>query len=276
MSRTQTATEKEEKKVKPQVDLCPRWTLERECYATALIRDMKTHKMVQWPYQSSDIVAENTYNMFLEKVTDPDTGYFYPKRDSEGKAVKTTPDNIPKYVVRTIIRIKRKDKSEYLLSKGSFIGYDSLGDEVSHYVPYPERWTQVNFIYAKDWDPKRKSIVKNCMGPGQNEEIYTLEFNEKNLKSLFDNRINDYIDFVVKEEQSSTPKHVAREPNINDTFKLFLKPFDYLYNATYISAEMKAQYRQEAIDQGLLSAPSSTTTTGATSTRSPPSTGTYS
>jgi hypothetical protein len=72
MSRTQTAAA-EEKKVKPQVDLNPRWTLERECYKHALIRDMKTHKMVQWPYQSSDIVAENKYNMFLDKVTDPDT-----------------------------------------------------------------------------------------------------------------------------------------------------------------------------------------------------------
>jgi hypothetical protein len=37
---------------------------------------------------------------------------------------------------------------------------------------------------------------------------------------------------------------------------------------------MKAQYRQEAIDQDLLSSPS--TTTSATITRTPPSTGTYS
>ena len=86
-------------------------------------------------------------------------------------------------------------------------------------------------------------------------KVYTLEFNESNLKSLFDKRINDDIDWVVKEEQNGTPVHVAREPNVKDTFRNFLKPFSYLYNAEYITPEMKAQYRQEAIDQGLLSAP---------------------
>lgn len=100
--------------------------------------------------------------------------------------------------------------------------------------------------------------------------------NIKNLKSLFDRRINDDIDWVLKEEQSGTPKHIAREPNVNDTFKLFLKPFEYLYNASYLSPEIKAQYRQEAIDQGLLSAPAAAATAAtATSTRAMPSTGTY-
>lgn len=142
MSRSHTKEEEtEEKKKQPQVDLWPRWALERACYKDALIRDINTGKMVQWPYQSSDIVAENKYNIFLDKVVDTDTGYFFLKRDAEGKPVKTTPDNVPKYLVRTIIRIKRRDKSEYLLSKGNFIGYDSLGDEVSLYVPFLEKWT---------------------------------------------------------------------------------------------------------------------------------------
>ena len=78
----------------------------------------------------------------------------------------------------------------------------------------------------------------------------------------------------MKEEQSGTPRHVAREPNVNETFKLFLKPFSYLYNAVYISTEMKAQYRQEAIDAQIISP--STATTTATSTRAVPTTGTYS
>jgi hypothetical protein len=80
MSRTQTAIEEiGDKKKKPQVELYPRWELERACYKSALIRDIKTGKMVQWPFQSSDPVAENTYNIFLDKVTDPDTGYFFPR-----------------------------------------------------------------------------------------------------------------------------------------------------------------------------------------------------
>ena len=69
-------------------------------------------------------------------------------------------------------------------------------------------------------------------------------------------------------------KQIAPEPNVNDTFKLFLKPFEYLYNGQYISAEMRAQYRQEAIDAGLLTAPNTTATTTTTSTTPPK--GTYS
>ena len=49
MSRTQTATEEEEKK-KPQVDLYPRWSLERKCFESAKIRDVKTGKEHSWPY----------------------------------------------------------------------------------------------------------------------------------------------------------------------------------------------------------------------------------
>jgi hypothetical protein len=61
----------------------------------------------------------------------------------------------------------------------NFIGHDTLGDEVSFYVPWPEKWDKTNFTYIKDWDPKRKNIVKNCLGPGDREEIHTLPFNEE-------------------------------------------------------------------------------------------------
>ena len=82
MSRTQTATEEEEKK-KPQVDLYPRWSLERKCFESAKIRDVKTGKEHSWPYTSTDPVSENKYSVFLDKVTDPDTGYFFPKRETQ-------------------------------------------------------------------------------------------------------------------------------------------------------------------------------------------------
>ena len=148
-------------------------------------------------YTSSDVVAENSWNIFLDKITDPDTGYFFPKRDAEGKPVKTTPDNIPKYVVRTIIRVKlREGNREVLLSKGDFVGYDALGDEVKHYIPLREVWKKSNFTYEKDWDPRRKSIVMACKGPGLVENIYSMEFNEANLKELFDNPKDDNIQFI--------------------------------------------------------------------------------
>jgi hypothetical protein len=73
----------------------------------------------------------------------------------------------------------------------------------------------------------------------------------------------------VKEEQSGTPRQVNPEPNINDTFKLFLKPFDFLFKAQYLTLEMKAQFRQEAVDAGLLPAQTTPEITK-------PPTGTYS
>jgi hypothetical protein len=45
----------------------------------------------------------------------------------------------------------------------------------------PEKWLKTNFDYVKDWDPKHKTVVKNCTGPRSSETVYTLEFNEANL-----------------------------------------------------------------------------------------------
>ena len=249
--------------------LLEKWKLEEKCFEDAVMKDLKG-KEFKWPRNKPTAQIAFEQN-FLDKVLDPDTGYYYPKRDEEGKPVKT-PDN-PRHVINTIIRIKRADNTEYLYSKGNLISYDGLGDEVKIYVPMPEKWLKTNFEYQKDWDPKRKAIVKNCTGPGSSETVYTLEFNEANLKQLFDKRENDNVQWVVKEEQSGIAKQIAPEPNINDTFKLFLKPFEYLYNGQYISAEMRAQYRQEAIDAGLLTVPNTTAST--TTTTTPPK-GTYS
>ena len=35
-------------------------------------------------------------------------------------------------------------------------------------------------------------------------------------------------------------------------FELFQKPFEYLYNAEYIPAEVKAELRQAAVSEGLI------------------------
>jgi hypothetical protein len=45
---------------------------------------------------------------------------------------------------------------------------------------------------------------------------------------------------------------VMKEPNIDDTLKLFQKPFHYLSNAEYISPQQRAQLRQIAIDEGII------------------------
>ena len=108
------------------------------------------------------------------------------------------------------------------------------------------------------------------------ETVYEMPFNEKNLKEVFDLRENDSIQFSVKDEghgPGGHPVEVKKEPNINDTFKLFLKPFDYLLNGDYISPQQKAELRRMAVDAGII-APS-TPLVGQTTTPPPPK-GTYS
>lgn len=256
----------------PKVYLLPKYALEDAEYHKVVFRDLQSGKTGKWPRIKP--VEQYAWEQFLESIVDPDTGYFYPKRDEEGKPVKTTPDNIPKYAVISIIRLKRKDNSEYLLSKGNFIGHDGFGEPVRHYVPWPEKWEKTNFNYVKDFDPKRKTMVKNCTGPGLVETVYTMPFNQENLEKLFQSRENDNISWVVKDDITGVAKQVSGGSNINDTFKLFLKPFSYLYNAEYITPEMKAEYRQRAIDEGVLTAPSAAATVPQPST--PPKAGTYS
>ena len=256
--------------VAPRVELISKWRLEEECYHKVVIKDVQTGKTTKWPRTKP--VEQIVYEEWLDKVVDPDTGYYYPKRDYEGKPVKTTPDNVPKHTVTTIIRLRRKDNSEYLLSKSYLLGHDAFGEPVRRYLPWPEKWDKTHFNYEKPYDPKRKAIVKNCIGPGLVETIYILEFNEANLKTLFDKRVSDNISWVVKDEQTGTAKQVALEPNINDTFKLFVcKMFLYLFNAEYITPEMKSQYRQEAIDPGYLATGEAVTV----QQTKPPTTGTY-
>ena len=68
-----------------------------------------------------------------------------------------------------------------------------------------------------------------------------------------DLRANDAdICFSVKEEGSGKAVEVKKDVNINKTLELFLKPFDYLFNAEYISPQQRAENSQQAIDAGLI------------------------
>ena len=85
------------------------------------------------------------------------------------------------------------------------------------------------------------------------ETVYEMPFNEKNLKQLVNLSANDTdISFTVKDERSEKAIEVKRESNINKTVDLFLKPFDYLFRADYISPQQKAELRQMAVDAGII------------------------
>jgi hypothetical protein len=44
----------------------------------------------------------------------------------------------------------------------------------------------------------------------------------------------------------------VKDVNSQKTFELFQKPFEYLYNAEYLSPQVKAKLRQAAVADGLI------------------------
>ena len=73
--------------------------------------------------------------------------------------------------------------------------------------------------------PKYKLQVRS-----EQQDVYEMPFNEKNLKELLNLRLSDSeITFAVKDEGSGKAVEVKRDVNINKTIELFLKPFDYLF-----------------------------------------------
>ena len=87
-------------------------------------------------------------------------------------------------------------------------------------------------------------------------------------------RLNDSeITFTVKEEGSGRAVEVKKDVNINKTLELFLKPWEYLFNAEYISPQQRQANRQAAIDIGAIAA---STPLEPDTTSNPPPKGTYS
>jgi hypothetical protein len=62
---------------------------------------------------------------------------------------------------------------------------------------------------------------------------------------------SENLNFVVKDEQTGKPFQV-KDVNSQKTFELFQKPFEYLYNAEYLSPQVKAELRQAAVADGLI------------------------
>ncbi len=133
-------------------------------------------------------------------------------------------------------------------------------------------WTRTLFDHKQVYNERSNSLKVETLGIFGTEEVYEMKFNEENLKRVFDQRINDdQVTFTLKEEVTGKAVSVRPEPNINDTLKLFQKPFEYLFNADYISPQQKAELRQQAIDAEII-----TRSTPLVSQSSAPPKGTYS
>jgi hypothetical protein len=198
-------------------------------------------------------------------VINSKTGEFCPQKDDDNRAIKGTGAT---YYIIDIYRIRRPGGSEFLYTKGRVDAFNSLGDPVRHSISKPEIWSKTNFSYKTGYNDKTKQLEKVLQGPSGAEEIYTMPFTKENLKWPYDRRQNELINFVVKDEQTGKPFQV-KDINSQKTFELFQKPFDYLYNAEYIPAEVKGELRQAAVSEGIIGGTASDYNQPAKSTATP-------
>ncbi len=229
----------------------PHWPKEDKCFEDEQVEviDRKGKKSTR-PWMHDKSMRQINYEELLKVIVNPDTNEYNPARNKEGGAIKGIG---AKHIVRQIIRVRRKDRSEYLITQGAISGYDAFGNVVRRNCAQPEAWTRTIFNHQRIYNEKTNSTKMQTVGTLAEETVYEMPFSEKNLKELFELRENDSdIQFSVKDEAHGNPVEVKKEANIHETLKLFLKPFDYLFNAEYISPQQKAELRQQAIDAGII------------------------
>lgn len=198
-----------------------KWKKEQQCYDEAKVegKDTRTGKKTTIPWPRDKPQEQIKYEMWLQKVTDPDTGKFYEQGDRNGNTIKNTG---PKHLVIQIVRIRTSDGKEYLYSNGKLTGFDALGEVVTVNCSNPETWNRTGFLYNKQYDQKTMSMKKTIAGPNSNETVYEMPFNEKNLSILYEKRITPEdlkligqkriisLSFCVKDERDGVVRDCTR------------------------------------------------------------------
>jgi len=241
-------------------DFCPGYEKQQAEYKKAIVTDIepkysknsknKEAEPQTWPYTKS--VEEIVYEGWVERVTNKKY-QFNPQKDEDNRAI---PDTGAYRTVRSIIRIKRPDDSEYLLTKSDLHGYDSLGDEVRLFVSANcDKWNKQSFVYKTEWNDRTKQLEKQLQGTGAQEIIYEIPFSKEACEELWKMRESDQtIQFIVKQEDTGKVVAVRDMSNsASKSFELFRdSSFEDLFKGNYIPAPIRAELRQEAVSQGLI------------------------
>jgi hypothetical protein len=241
-------------------DFCPGYEKQQAEYKKAIVTDIeskysknsknKEAEPQTWPYTKS--VEEIVYEGWVERVTNK-KNQFNPQKDEDNRAI---PDKGAYRTIRSIIRIKRPDSSEYLITKSDLIGFDSLGDMVRLYVSSNcDKWNKQSFVYKTEWNDRSKQLEKQLQGTGAQEIIYEIPFSKEAVKELWEMRESDQtIQFLVKEEDTGKATQVRDLSNSAlKSFELFRdNSFEDVFKGNYIPPQIRAELRQEAVSQGLI------------------------
>ena len=224
-------------------DFMPGFQKEKECFREAKIRGAKDRKgkiIKEYTWPRDPQPGENAYYKWLVQSVDPQTGNYYCERDAKGNPIIGTG---AKHIVDQIIRIRTLN-GEFLYTLGRLEGYDHIGNKTHVSCARPERYIKINFKFEKIIDDKGH-ITTQCTGPNGFEEKYSMPFNLKNLRDLAKRRAGDNIPFIAKDEISGkNPQGLPITGSIESRINFFMKDFDYLFNAGYLSKEDKAWNRK--------------------------------
>lgn len=184
-------------------------------------------------------------------MINPKTGEYYPQKDEDNRSIKGTGAT---YYITDIYRIRRGDGSEYLYTKGRVFAYNSLGDQVTHFISKPEIWTRTNFTFKTEFDSKTKQLEKVFQGISGTTLEYTTPFTKENLKSLYDRRQNENLGLAVKDEVTEKAFQVKNVTgNLTKSYELLRdQSFDYLFGGNHIPQEIKQELRAAAVADGLI------------------------
>ena len=229
------------------------WKDEELCfkgqYTQAKYHDTK--QPIQWPRIKP--TEQYRFENWIAAVTNPmDDNRPYPSGNGTGKP--QSDGEGPKRVITSIVRIKRQDNSEYLYSYGHIIGYNSFGDEVKTPCDKPEQWTRVKFGYKASYeiDKQGNPVPKRVnTGPNAQQFVFSLPFTKDNLDKLISFRRDDNIGFTIELENKKKVQ-VRNEKTLDETTKLFMEDFEYLFNANYLSISEKEEIRVRAMNEGLI------------------------
>ena len=213
------------------VNFQTKFAKKKEYYLNEKMRDGRNWPIIPDP-------TELAYLNWLADITDPTTDQYYESHDGETAT----------YKVHQIIRIKLIDGSEKLYSIGQLIGYNQFKDEKTHPCHSPEVHERTRFKHETEMDPKTKKLKRVTTAIAGVDNVYDLPFTPENADELFKKRANEYIQLTVKQEQNNESHSINYGANsLAQTFAMFKsKPFDYLYNAEFLSPEQKAEAQRKA------------------------------
>ena len=245
-----TTTTKKKQSRQPLVDFMPYWKNEEAQFKNAIVRDMTTKKIIEggWPRPHS--TDQWAYENWLSKVVNQETGNWFQARNEEGIPIEGTG---ARHVINVITRARdAKGKNEYLLSKGSLIGYDAGGIEKRYPIVYPERWKKTEFAYQRNYNENTGAFTTQTTGPSKTEDVYEIPFTADNVRKLYEKVEDDDCTFVLKDLNTGEAKSVSWS-STKDSLDLFCnKSWLYLWRADYMPLPLKQELRQEGVAQGLI------------------------